>query len=91
VSLEDVAVGSIAAFGQTELTDSEIAKILEYRIKYSKGGVGLVAGIIDEQGTRIIGFGKPSKDGTQTVNGDSVFEIGSISKVFTATLLAEKG
>jgi serine-type D-Ala-D-Ala carboxypeptidase/endopeptidase len=78
-----------AAFGETELTDSEIAKILEYRIKYSKGGVGLVAGIIDEHGTRIISYGKPGKDSTQTVNGDSVFEIGSISKVFTATLLAD--
>jgi len=78
-----------AAFGQTELTDSEIARILEIRVKYSKGGIGLVAGIVDEHGTRIIGYGKPSKDSTQTVDGDSVFEIGSISKVFTTTLLAD--
>jgi CubicO group peptidase (beta-lactamase class C family) len=77
-----------ASFGQ-DLSDSEIATTLEYRIKYSKGGVGLVAGIVDARGSRVIAYGKPSKDSTQTVDGNSVFEIGSISKVFTTTLLAD--
>ena len=78
------------ALAQPDLTDSEIAKLLEIRVTYAKGGVGIVAGIVDERGARVIAYGKPSKESTQTVDGDSVFEIGSISKVFTAILLADK-
>ncbi len=48
-----------------------------------------MVGIVDDNGTRAIGYGKPSLDSDQTVDGDTVFEIGSVTKVFTATLLAE--
>ena len=74
---------------QAGLTDDEIRKILQDRIDVAKKGVGIVVGLVDEKGIRIISYGKPNKNSDQTVNGDSVFEIGSVTKVFTATLLAD--
>ena len=74
---------------QAGVTDDEIKKILQDRIDVAKKSVGIVVGLVDEHGTRIIGYGKPNKTSDQTVNGDSVFEIGSVTKVFTATLLAD--
>jgi CubicO group peptidase (beta-lactamase class C family) len=77
------------ASAQTEITDDEVIKILIDRIDVAKKSVGIVVGLIDDKGVRIISYGKPNKTSDQTVNGDSVFEIGSVSKVFTATLLAD--
>jgi CubicO group peptidase (beta-lactamase class C family) len=74
---------------QTNLTDDQIKNILRERIDVAKKSVGIVVGLIDEKGTRIVSYGKPSQDSTQSVNGDSVFEIGSVTKVFTATLLCD--
>lgn len=82
------------ADAQTALTDDEIRAILKDRIDRAHRGVGIVVGIVDEKETRVIGYGKASADSTATVDGDTVFEIGSITKTFTATLLAhmvEKG
>src|SRR6266705_1789465 len=74
---------------QAELSDDEVRAILRDRIDVAKKGVGIVIGLVDEKGIRIISYGKPNKTSDQTVNGDSVFEIGSVTKVFTATLLAD--
>jgi len=92
-----VALTTIAALApshqtpvvQAELTDDQIKNILRERIDVAKKSVGIVVGLIDEKGTRIVSYGKPSQDSAQTVNGDSVFEIGSVTKVFTATLLCD--
>lgn len=74
---------------QSDITDDQIKNILRERIDVAKKSVGIVVGLIDEKGTRIVSYGKPSQDSAQTVNGDSVFEIGSVTKVFTATLLCD--
>jgi D-alanyl-D-alanine-carboxypeptidase/D-alanyl-D-alanine-endopeptidase len=74
---------------QAGITDDEIREILKDRIDVGKKGVGIVVGLVDDHGIRIIGYGKPNKNSDQTVNGDTVFEIGSVTKVFTATLLSD--
>lgn len=74
---------------QAGITDDEIKSILRDRIDVAKKSVGIVVGLVDEKGVRIISYGKASQNSEQMVNGDSVFEIGSVTKVFTATLLAD--
>jgi CubicO group peptidase (beta-lactamase class C family) len=69
--------------------DSEIRKILVQRVDAWRQSVGIVAGVLDAAGPRIVANGKLNQGDPRTLDGDTLFEIGSITKVFTALLLAE--
>jgi|GEM_PF-185669 len=68
-------------------SDAEIAGLLAERIDKEHQGVGAVVGIVDGHGRRVVVFGK--SDAERPLDGDTEFEIGSITKVFTALTLAD--
>jgi D-alanyl-D-alanine-carboxypeptidase/D-alanyl-D-alanine-endopeptidase len=51
--------------------------------------VGLVVGVLKEGQQRVFAYGRVDRDSDRTPDGDTVFEIASVGKTFTTTLLAD--
>jgi serine-type D-Ala-D-Ala carboxypeptidase/endopeptidase len=81
---------AMPAFSQTALpSDEDIRAILEQRVEEEQQAVGLVAGLVGPDGARVVSYGTLSVEDDTPVDGDTLFEIGSINKIFTTLLLAD--
>lgn len=67
-------------------TDAEIRQMLVTLIETQRQATGIVVGIVDSTGRRIIAHGTMGTDDQRPVGGDAVFDVGSITKVFTVLL-----
>lgn len=66
----------------------DIRKLLTDYVDVYKKSYGVVAGIIDKDNVKFYAYGKASQEDTNiSLNEDTIFEIGSITKLFTASLL----
>jgi len=70
--------------------NAEIRKILVDRIDVQHQSVGIVVGVIEPAGRRVVSYGvSDPKTANTPVDGNTLFEIGSATKVFTSLLLAD--
>jgi len=68
-------------------TDKKVDSVARYYIQKANT-VGLIIGIVDHGKISTYSYGETIKKNGKLPNGDKFFELGSITKTFTATLLA---
>jgi CubicO group peptidase (beta-lactamase class C family) len=88
VVLAVVAASQFASASQLR-SDAEIRQILSDRLEGFEQRVGIVVGVIGPDGRKTFAAGSMGMNDPRPVDGDTLFEAGSITKVFTSLLLAE--
>ncbi|MEO8115628.1 MAG: serine hydrolase [Phenylobacterium sp.] len=78
-----------AATPTPALTDEAIRQILVDRIEVRKKSLGMVVGLTSREGRRVIGYGVLDRKDRRVPGADTVFAVGSVTKLFTALILAD--
>ncbi|MGH9980995.1 MAG: serine hydrolase, partial [Nitrososphaeraceae archaeon] len=71
-----------------KITD-KLKETIQSIVEKNKNNGAIVIGLVDRNGTQFYGYGNISNANHITVNKDTIFAIGSITKVFTTILLAD--
>lgn len=81
------AAGAVARAQGVRIPDEVGATV---RARVDNGwSVGTVVGVVDSSGTRFFAYGRTARTGGAPVDQRTIYEIGSVTKVFTAVALAE--
>jgi CubicO group peptidase (beta-lactamase class C family) len=70
-------------------SDMDIRNMLITRVDVQHRGTGAVIVIVAPKGRRTIAYGTLATNATHRINGNTVFNIASITKVFTSLLLSD--
>jgi serine-type D-Ala-D-Ala carboxypeptidase/endopeptidase len=71
-----------------KITD-KLKETIQSLVNNNKTNAAIVVGFVDPNGTQFYGYGNMSNANPITVDKDTIFAIGSITKVFTTILLAD--
>lgn len=79
---------TISQSTQLDQRESKIKELIQERVERHHQEFGVVVGIVSKKGCQIIKHGKQCRGG-KAVDGNTLFELGSLTKVFTSLLLAD--
>lgn len=79
--------GQVRFFVKVDEMQEEINNILS-SLNSPRENTGMVVGLISDGQQSVYGYGTVGDDYNSTPDGDTIYEIGSITKVFTAALLS---
>ncbi len=90
VCLFIIAMGPLAVAAQERFFD-DYADAIQTLLddNFADSNAGMVIGVLDEHGSRVFSAGKLDNGTDREVNGDTIFELGSVTKVFTSLLLLD--
>ncbi len=70
-------------------SDAYIRRLLIQRIDHDKQSIGIVVGVVGARDRRILSYGSLDQGDKRPLDGNTLFEIGSITKLFTALLMTD--